>query len=194
MRIVKWVLFTWPIVLLIGLSVYSAAARSRLDARLVDPNKVIWGAGDAQAVVKIVETGGVELTTNHVTVVTTGGDSLFDDVFAIDRDMWGGGFIAGVQADDDPPLEIVAWGRREQKTSFILDYANGIVTRKSFSDGASEDVLAVTRDWSRGNVEYGVLFTVCTMGTVAYYVVLLPVCLVVWIVRKIRRRSAAGKT
>ena len=71
-------------------------------------------------------------------MVKPDGKIAHESGIVIDKDMWGGGFVKAVNADDDAELEVVAWGAHEARESFYLDYAEGIVQQKPFSHATTK--------------------------------------------------------
>jgi hypothetical protein len=183
--IVKLVLLGGPASFFAWAVLSTTLASMRTDALLATADGLVWGEGPSAVRVSVTETEEGEALRFRV-VARSAGRELFARDFAVDRDMWGGGFVRAVQADEDPELEVLAWGLHEQdKTSFLLDHVDGAVEEKP--SGAVWGVHDRAREWHQahavdplGLVFFGILLA-------GYYLVVG----VVWaIVRAARRRPA----
>lgn len=186
MRILRRLLLVgWPILALVVLARWSDNRLSRLG--LGDPNAVVWGQGPAQVRVTTHERSDGE--TLHITAaaVDAAGRTLLEETLSVNRDMFGAGLAAAIQADDDPEPEVVVWGAHEAQRAFFLDYAGGRVVRRSF-DEASVPAREAIGAWRQDTVSgdwTGVLAVLLAFG---YWGLLF----VVWVARRPSRRAPAA--
>ena len=185
-RALKVLLVGGPAVIMVVLVGSNRIPAWRIDASLPDPARVVWGQGDSEVRVKVTEQEEGEALTFRVEAHDARGRRLAEKSLVVNRDMWGAGFARGMQVDDDPELEVVAWGHYEQdKTSFYLDYSEGWVTVRPFTE-ASAAARELARNWHQVNRMD--VFGLFVLGFLAflYYVVLGLVWLVILVVRRAR--------
>lgn len=142
---------------------------------------------------KVTEERGddVEVRTVHVEALDARGETVARRSLQINEDLWGGGFVAAMQVDDDPALEVVAWGAHESdEDRFYLDYADGVVTILPFSQASGEArALAIERHQVQAGNRAGVV--VLVVLAFFYYAALGLAWVVVRVVTSIRRRTAS---
>jgi hypothetical protein len=138
-RILKLVLYGGPLVLLTWLVLSWILESRRTDAPLMPVERVVWGQGADAIRFSVSEQEKGETLRFRIQPTAASGQALEAHDFEVDRDMWGGGFVRAAQADEDPDLEIVAWGLHEaDKTAFVLDFVDGQVTKVPFGAAPRE--------------------------------------------------------
>jgi hypothetical protein len=180
----RWLLWGWPAVLLAGLAVPLVFEVHRTDALLTDPNGLTWGEGPGAICVAVTRTEDGEILRFDIEARRASGTPVLERQFLVNRDTWGDGFVRAAQVDDDPELEVVAWGHHEEgKTDFWLDHAGDGVEERPFAV-ASERARALARAWHQSHKVDPVALVVVAVLACGYYFVLL----LVWgLVRLLRR-------
>lgn len=176
----------WPVLAILGLVAWSQWRIARLG--LGDPNSVRWGQGDALLRVSSYERSDGETLQISAAVVDTTGRRLLEETLGVNRDMFGGGLAAALQADDDPELEVVVWGAHEASRAFFFDYADGRATRRPFAE-ASQKAQATIASWRQANVSADTTLVLVVLLALAYWVLLF----LVWLLGKLLRRPSAAR-
>ena len=104
---------------------------------------LVWKDGSQSRVIAVEESEQDETVTYRVRVAE-GNRNIFEISLVVDWDMWGGGFVKAVQADQDNDLEVLMWGRREG--GWLLDHQGGRIIKTPF-DKAPEPVIALSEKW-----------------------------------------------
>ena len=194
MRALKLILFTLPFMLGIGLIGYSYYKQEQIDSQIQDPDQVVWRNGDTRVNVQVIESDG-EIRTYGIRISTQDGKTLFAEQFKIDNDLWGGGFIGAVQADDDELLEILAWSQHEG--GFLLDYKDTIVNKLPFSVNrnlGAKKLHALVREWFKWHAGTRLMTVFLVFGGGTYYLVILLGWGIVTFAKKLRRKqTVSGK-
>ena len=187
--LVKLVLLGGPAALFAWAVLSTVLPLGRTNAFLTPADGLVWGSGPSAVRVSVTETEDGEELRFHV-AARSGDREVFARDFAVNRDMWGGGFVRAVQADEDPELEVLAWGLHEQdKTSFLLDHVNGAVEEKPSREAWGAHDLA--REWHQAHVVDPVGHFFFGILLAGYYLVVG----VVWaIVRAARKRALPAPT
>ena len=188
-RVLKWIVLGGPPVLLAWLVASWVFECRRTDALLMPVEKAAWGEGDSAIRFALAEREEGETLRFHLEPRTADGRSLEPLDFEVDRDLWGGGFVRAAQADEDPELEIVAWGLHEgDKTAFVLDHVDGRVTEIPFG-AARQELRDLARAWHQAH-------HVDPVGLVIYFVLAFGYYLAVGVAwalyRALRRKPAAS--
>ena len=176
----------WPVLAILGLVAWSQWKIARLG--LGDPNSVRWGQGDALLRVSSYERSDGETLQISAAVVDTAGRRLLEETLGVNRDMFGGGLAAAVQADDDPELEVVVWGAHEAGRAFFFDYVDGRATRRPFAE-TSPTAKATIATWRQENVSADTTLVLAVLLTLAYWALLF----LVWLLGKLLRRPPAAR-
>jgi hypothetical protein len=187
-RVLKTILFGAPPVLLAWLVLSWVFEYRRTDGLLAPVEKAVWGQGEAAIRFTVSEQEDGEALRFRVEPRAANGRALEAHDFEVNRDMWGGGFVRAVQADEDPELEIVAWGLHEgDKTAFVLDSVNGEVGKLPFG-AAPRRIHDLARAWHQAH-------HVDPVGLVIYFVLAFGYYLalgVAWaLYRAVRRKPSA---
>ncbi|MBW1692741.1 MAG: tetratricopeptide repeat protein [Deltaproteobacteria bacterium] len=187
--VIKWIFLLVPILLWlssIGSCIYK---HYRTDQFMKEADGLIWGDNSTRLIVRVQDKLIGEKNHYRILVVKPDGKIAHESEMIIDNDMWGGGFVKAVNADDDAELEVVAWGAHEARESFYLDYLEGIVQQKSFSHATTE-TKDLAREWHNDQdadlVPFFLFFPL-----IVYYILFGIVSLVVRLWR--RRRSKTLK-
>jgi len=158
--------------------------RTQLDKTIQEADGLIWGKGYGQHVVH-VETKKPTVEQIHYEIrIENLNDKkiIYSDSFTIDFDMYGGGFFSSMQVDNDPELELVAWGIHERKRSFFLDFSNDTVTKKSL-DHVSPEANKLIDQWLKYNIERPVELVIGFVILLGYYMLYGTI----WGIRRIYR-------
>jgi hypothetical protein len=187
-RILKLVLYGGPLVLLAWLVLSWVVESRRTDAPLMPVEKAVWGQGEAAIRFSVSEREAGETLRFRIQPTAASGQALEAHDFEVDRDMWGGGFVRAAQADEDPDLEIVAWGLHEaDKTAFVLDFVDGQVTKLPFGT-ARRELRDLALAWHQVHQVDSLAFVIYFVLAFGYYLAL-GVALAVY--RALRRRGPA---
>lgn len=165
MNKIKIILFVWPIVLLLGIVLYVSNERRQIDHELMEPDGMVWATGEKQFTVHLDKQEDGELLHIGITIIGPGNEDIFKIREIIDRDMFGGGFVRAVQADDDPEKEIVVWHARAK---YYLDFKKGRVEKIPF-DRVPQMVKALAENWRTYNIMAGVHTTLLILFLLCYY-------------------------
>jgi hypothetical protein len=160
-----------PLLLYAAFLTTSLYQRSQLDKTIQEADGLIWGKGNDQHVVH-VETKKPTVEQIHYEIrIERLNDKkiVYSDSFEIDFDMYGGGFFSSMQVDNDPELELVAWGIHEQKRSFFLDFSNDAVAKKSL-DHISPEANKLIDQWRKYNIERPVELLIVVVFLLGYYI------------------------
>jgi hypothetical protein len=186
-RVLKLVLFGGPLVLLAWLVLSWGFEYRRTDVLLMPVQKAVWGQGEAAIRFSVSEQEEGETLRFRIQPRAANGRALEAHDFEVNRDMWGGGFVRAAQADEDPELEIVAWGLHEgEETAFVLDFVDGQVTEVPFG-AARYELHDLARAWHQAH-------HLDPVGLVIYFVLAFGYYLAVgvaWAVYRALRRKAA---
>ena len=119
----KLVLLFLPFIVLAVIISLNHYRSSRIFARMQDANGLKMGTADKRFIVSTNRSIKNEVTTDIITVTDHNGKVVLRNSISMDHDLYGLGFVKAMQADDDPEMEVVAWGNniREGK-AFILDF------------------------------------------------------------------------
>ena len=185
-RLIKWLFLYVPILLwllTVGSCIYK---QHRTDRLMMEAEGLIWGDNSAQLIVHVQEKMIGEENHYQIQVVKPNGEIVHESEMVIDYDMWGGGFVKAVNADDDEELEVVAWGAHEERESFYLDYLESNVQKKSFSK-ASTETKSLAREWHNAQFADEVPFVLFLL-LIVYYILFGLVSLIVrlWRRRKLK--------
>jgi hypothetical protein len=187
-RVLKWILFGGPLVLLAWLVLSWVFEYRRTDVLLVPVEKAVWGQGDAAIRFSVSEQEDGETLRFRIEPRAANGRVLEAHELEVNRDMWGGGFVRAAQADDDPELEIVAWGLHEgDRTAFVLDSVDGQVREVPFRE-ASPPLHDLARAWHQAHHVDPAGLVISFVLAFGYY---LAVGVAWALYRAIRRKAAA---
>lgn len=190
MRIIKWLFLLVPLLLWLSLVGSCMYKQHRIDQLIGKADGLVWGDESRQLAVQIKKKPEGETYHYLIQVMKTDGSIAHESEIVIDFDMWGGGFVEALNADDDAELEVVAWGAHEAEGSYFLDYSGGHVEQRPLSE-ASNEMKTFVRDWHAAHVtdRAGVFFLFFPLA--GYYVLLGLVLLIVGIWHRRKYRSTA---
>ena len=162
----KIILLVWPIVLLIWVLLHSSYQRHQIDKKLLEADGLIWKAQGKQFVVQVNTREDKELLHINVEVVNPEKKEVYKKTEAINRDMFGGGFVRAAQVDQDSENEIVVWHARAK---YYLDFSEGNVREVSF-DQVPVQVKELAESWHKYNVIAGMEMTLLLIVILSYYI------------------------
>ena len=185
-RVLKILIFLWPVAILVYFFNSNFLDQVNVDEKLSDPNGLVWGSDAEQIRVRVEKTFAGE--QKIYTIILIGHDSqiLEKNIFAIDGDEFGGGFVKAVQADNDQQLELIAWGHHEG--GYLLDYSSGKISKISFQK-ASDEMQQLATNWYQVHVEKRFRIFLLVVSFIAYYIIVGGIIFIIKIIR--RRRELA---
>ena len=122
-----------------------------------------------------------------IKVVDRSGSAVHETEVSFDFDMFGGGFVRAMQVDDDPDMEIVAWGAHESRKGLFLDFYDGTVMERSFAE-VPDNISQLANQWHDSSIKKPVETVLFGFLLIAYY----GLYLIIWLgLRLIRRKKPA---
>lgn len=184
-RMIKTVSLLLPISLLILFVAYVAYQKWAIDQLMPDAHGIVWTDDTVIYTVEILSRDSVSETRSYVIrVVDTTGTTIYETEASFDFDMFGGGFVRAVQVDDDPEMEIVAWGAHESSEAFFLDFSHGSVKERPLAEvPANMSKLAML--WHDYNIKKPVETVLYGLLLIVYYVLYV----IVWLSLRLMRRK-----
>jgi hypothetical protein len=183
-RAIKYLLFLWPIPVLAYLSFITLSSQSNVDEKFMEADSLIWGQGNEQITAHVKQTSSGEQKFFEILLIGNNLQAPEKKLFALDEDMWGGGFVKAIQADDDPELELIAWGIHEYRDSFLLDYHEGKIREIPFAD-TTEDIQSLSVQWRQAYIINGMTLSFFVIFIVVYYIFMG----IIWLIFKITRKA-----
>lgn len=184
-RAIKYFLFLWPIPILAYLIFITLSSQANVADKLMEANGLIWGQGDEQITVQVEQSASGEQESYKIHLTGTNHQDLEKFLLTINKDMFGGGFVKAVQADDDPEFEILAWGSHEERESFLLNHQKGEIRKIPFTN-VSKKIQNLAMKWRQAHVMNGMTLSVFASFAVGYYILLGSIWLIIKFVRKRR--------
>jgi hypothetical protein len=151
-RILKILIFL-PLLLWISLIGSCVIKQYNLDRVIKEPDGLTWAQNSDSLSVNVRKDITGEVETIVIRITNPAGTNVHVSTMDIDHDMWGGGFVKAVDVDSDGTLEVMAYGIRERKTSFYLDFQNGEI-RKKFYGEWPDYALRLVEDWRTVHFDY----------------------------------------
>lgn len=162
-----------PILLWVILLVMVSSQNSSTAFGMTEADGLIMGTGDEQLTVFIDRMLDGEVATDIISLRSTDGRTVYEDKITIDYDLYGRGLIKGIQVDNDPELELLAWGNNVvDGESFYLDFNAGGVERKRFDTIPDEIKNYIINDQNNAN-ELTAIAGLMVLLTPVYYLILL---------------------
>jgi len=192
-RFLKWFFLLAPLLCWFGLIGYCIVGKSRANKGMGEADGLVWGSGESKVTVRVVSNLQGEIRKHSITATKPNHAALLETEFSVDEDMWGGGFVKAMQADQDPELEVVAWGHHEFKESFFLDYVDGDVLKRPFNE-ASPEAREKARYWHETNVMNPKVPLFAFFPLAAYYTLAAMILLILRFVRRRRIPSSSSST
>lgn len=162
----KLILLIWPIILLLGFWGNSYFQRLQIDKKLVDADGLVWKAGEKKFMVRVNQRVDGELLEIRIKIVAPDNKDVYTKTEAIDRDMFGGGFVRAAQVDQDSENEIVVWHARAK---YFLDFSEGNVSEVSFEQ-VPQQIKDLAENWHKHNVMAGLEMTILLIFVFCYYI------------------------
>ena len=172
-KLLKLVFMFLPfMVLAVALSINSNTD-SGINSRIQDANGLIMGTSDKRFVVHNSSSVENEVTTDVIVVTDSDGKVVQDISISMDHDLFGLGFVKAMQADEDPELEVVAWGNniRDGKP-FFLDFSGGEIVRRPIEEISSAAQNVIDNYRNAGSQSYGIFF---------YFIILTPLYYILYV-------------
>jgi hypothetical protein len=143
-KVLKFVFLILPVGLWVCLWGYCTIRKTLVRRQIHEADGLCWGMGEKQLTIQVDQSVEGESTQYRVIAKRPDGLVAHRTEFRTDSDLWGGGFVAAVQADEDPDLEILAWGTQEG--SLLLDYVDGQVSEIP-NDEVSSPIQELGSTW-----------------------------------------------
>jgi hypothetical protein len=185
-RGIKYLVILWPFPILVYLVFITLSSQAKVAEELIEANGLKWGKGDEQITIKIKESSLGEQKTFEILPVGKNRESQEIFLLTINEDMFGGGFVKAVQADDDQELVVIAWGSHEEQESFLLDHREGEIRKTPFNK-ASKDIQNLAMEWHQAYVMNGMTLSVFMIFAVIYYILVGIIWMTVKIIKKGRK-------
>lgn len=184
---IKYLLFIWPIPVLIYLIFITLSSQTDIDDKLMEVNVLKWGQGDGQITAHVQQTSTGEQKSFEILFIGKNHQAPEKYIFTlnIDVDMWGGGFVKAVQADDDPELEVIAWGIHEYRDSFLLDHHEGQIRKIPFAN-TPQDIQLLSAQWRQAYIINGMTLSFFVIFVAVYYIFIGIIVLIARIIKKVK--------
>lgn len=192
-RVVKFVFLLLPIGLWVSLWGYCTIRKALVGRQIHEANGLCWGIGEKQLTIQVDQSAEGEATRYVVQAVRPDGQVGHRTEFRADSDLWGGGFVVAVQADEDPDLEVLAWGTREG--SLLFDYVDGQVMEIP-NDAVSSRIQELASTWMDAGFRSHAAALVLLVPLGFYYGFVAAVWGLIRVARRLLRRgdSAPSRT
>jgi hypothetical protein len=182
-RVLKIVILIWPLVIVGCLFYLNYIEKTKLDKHFINADGLVWGKGGNQIRVSITEIVHGEQQTFEILFIGKNDNIVKRSEFTIDWDMYGGGFIKGVQADDDSDYEILVWGQHEWQRSYLLDYSEGQVNKISYQE-APIKIKEIPKLWNQATHGTPMLIFLSFPLFFGYYIIVGIIWLIIYFRRK----------
>lgn len=171
------------VVLLVGNTIYE---QRKIDQQLSNANNLVWGSGDDEITFQVQKSSSGELDTYEISQHRNNQPRHEKDNFVVNKDMYGGGFINAVQADNDQELEVLVWGIAEEDKSYLLDYSEGKLVKKSFKQ-LPDEIKDLARQWHEVNITNPMAILFFALFALSLY----SFIGIIWLIRKIIKHFRA---
>jgi len=165
-RKIKLFFLIIPVIGLITYFIYGNIHKSILTKYFFELKALKWTINNDKLVINSRQTRKGELLIHSIIITRKDGTILFDSLFEIDRDMFGGGFIKAMQVDEDPEMEIVFW--RSYGEKFYLDLSKTGINKISF-EKTNEKSKILAEKWYRYNVIHQAEISIFIILSIIYY-------------------------
>ncbi|WP_163340369.1 hypothetical protein [Desulfopila sp. IMCC35008] len=187
-RTLKILLFLWPIPVMAYFFYNYIFDQAQIDKKLIEAHGLLWRNGEKHITVNVTQSSSGELNSYEIILIDNDNNILQKDLFIVDGDMFGGGFVKAIQADKDQNLELIAWGSHERKRSYLLDYSEGEIIKTGF-DKLPEEIHELTRQWHQAYVTNGMTLAVFGILSISYYGMVMTIWLIIKSVQRIKKRK-----
>lgn len=184
----KKILLLWPILVIVYFIGSTVVDQTSIDKKLIEADGLVWKYGDNHISVNVTRTSQGELNSYEITLIDNDSLVLFKDIFVIDTDMYGGGFVKAVQTDNDSDSELIVWGGHERDQSYALDISEGKITKTEFSK-LPKEVHQLTKQWHQAYVKYRASSILLGIIVIGYYSIVMIVLLLIKLVRRRKARK-----
>ncbi len=127
-----------PALVVVGTFAHARYDAARAHAGLVPVTELSWRLGDRTARVEAERSREVETERFEIAVLADGA-AVHRTVFEIDHDLYGGGFVGGLDLDGDGVPSLVLATRAGRRASRIIEPAEGGVTERAFDELSQAD-------------------------------------------------------
>jgi hypothetical protein len=188
-RTLKMLFLLWPIPVMIYLAANYFIDQASVDKLLTEAHGLIWKDEEKQIKVTVIQNTQGEERSYEIILLDKNNKKLQQDIFVIDIDMFGGGFVKAFQADNAQYQELLVWGSHEREKSYMLTFSNGEIKRTSFAE-FPEQVNVLTEQWLQAYVGNRVTVIAFLALTIGYYCLLGIILGLTKVVRFFRNRKA----
>ena len=164
--------------------------KSRVDRRFQPVDDVVLKVAGEPLKVSVSEQVEGEITHYAIRASGPAGTLHREWAFAVDREMFGGGFVKALDLDGDGRPEVLAWDVRQSNEAFVLQSRDGAILETRGKEIPPE-VVELADNWYHTHVQrpIGLAFTLVLL--VFYY---LLAAVILLIARAIgRSRAEASK-
>lgn len=186
----KMFLLLWPVALIAVFLGYYSYERSQIDKQMDDAHGFLWQEGDDKLIVHVNQREEGELLYIELEVMGEAESRLFHAEEVIDRDMFGGGFVKLMQADNDADKEIVVW--RRNNSSYFLDFTGGNVIQSSF-EMSTPEAKELAHQWHQLNVMASLEIFLMVLFAFAYYLLMGCIVGIVWLARRFKKNRQSAQ-
>ncbi|MCP3929879.1 MAG: hypothetical protein GY705_12360 [Bacteroidetes bacterium] len=187
-RAIKYLFLLWPIPMLAYLVFINLSSQSNVAVKLMEANGLIWGNGDEQITVQVKQSSLGEQESYEIQLIGKNRDDPEKYILNIDKDMWGGGFVKAVQANEDPEMELIAWGIHEERVSFLLEHHEGEI-RKTLFENTSQNIKDLASEWRQAHVVNGMTLSIFVLFATVNYILIGMTWLIIRTVNKCRKKN-----
>jgi hypothetical protein len=131
--VVKLVFVYVPIAVWLALVSSCTVDKWRTEQLFKPFTDTVLGADHQALHIHLTEKNEGETVFYNIQLLGSDGEVRNEWPFTVDKDMFGGGFVATADLDDDGQQEVLAWGAHEEKNSFFIDARSGQIFTGSFS-------------------------------------------------------------
>lgn len=185
-RTLKILLFLWPIPVMAYFLCNYIIDQVHIDKKLIEAHGVLWENGDKHITVNVTQTSQGELNSYKIVLIDNDNNILKKELFIVDMDMFGGGFVKAIQADNDQNLELIVWGSHEKERSYLLDYSEGKINKTGF-DKLPAEIHELTRQWQQAYVINGMTLAVFGILAICYYGMVMTIWLIIKAVQRFKK-------
>jgi len=122
-----------PVVLIAGAVVYAQLESSRAREGLVPPEEIAWTVENRPVQIRSTREVIDEVESFDIDIQLEGA-APYHITFEIDHDMYGGGFVGGLDPDGDGEIELVLATRAGPRASRLVELESGRIVERSFDE------------------------------------------------------------
>jgi hypothetical protein len=167
----------------------SVVDQTSINKKLGEAHGLVWEDGDKHIIATVTRITEGELNSYEIKLIDSDSNFLFKDIFVVDTDMYGGGFVKATQIDSDHDPELIIWGSHERDKSYVLDFSEGKINKTEFNK-LPESVHELTKRWHKAHIEYRATAVLLAILAVGYYGILMAFWLAIKIIQRFKKRRA----